>query len=158
LATGVLGLALQQMLPRLLKESCPEGEVPYEQIPHVCELLRREADRAVEKARDNQAIDEKVRAELAAFYSQQVRPFLGARAGRSPAAVGQGFDFMDKEPRFEAVREVLTELKTAFSQRQRLRQQEQMFHALHGWLLVHVPLSVLLLVLGLIHAVMSVYY
>jgi len=42
-ATGVLGLIMQALLPRLLTESVPL-ETTYEQIGHVGDLLRAEAD------------------------------------------------------------------------------------------------------------------
>ena len=44
--SGVIGLALQQFLPRLMSEQVPL-ETVYEEIPHVCEQLRAEADRLV---------------------------------------------------------------------------------------------------------------
>ena len=36
--------------------------------------------------------------------------------------------------------------------------KERLHYFLHGWLLLHVPLSLILLVLGVVHAVMSTYY
>ncbi len=49
LATGVAGLALQQVLPRLLTARFP-NEVPYEQIPHLCNVVRHKADEAMARA------------------------------------------------------------------------------------------------------------
>ena len=43
-------------------------------------------------------------------------------------------------------------------ERRLLREQERMHFWLHSWLLVHVPLSAALLVLGAAHVVMSLYY
>src|SRR5262245_21493931 len=46
--TGVSGLALQQVLPRLLTERVPV-EVPYEQIPQICAKLCAAADQEIDK-------------------------------------------------------------------------------------------------------------
>ena len=50
LLTGVYGLVLQQVVPRLLTARFAE-EVPAGQIEHVCGLLRHEADELVEALR-----------------------------------------------------------------------------------------------------------
>lgn len=42
--------------------------------------------------------------------------------------------------------------------RGRLRTQERIHYWLHGWLLIHVPLSAILLILTIAHVVMSLYY
>jgi len=36
--------------------------------------------------------------------------------------------------------------------------QEQLHRWLHGWLLVHIPLSLALILLGAVHAVMALRY
>src|SRR5580692_7192692 len=47
LATGIFGLLLQQLLPRLLTTRVP-AEAPYEQIPHLCRVMRKRADALVD--------------------------------------------------------------------------------------------------------------
>src|SRR5207249_6120017 len=47
--SGIFGLLLQQFLPRWLAQRCAD-EAPYEQIPHLCSVLRRQADAAVDEA------------------------------------------------------------------------------------------------------------
>ena len=43
-------------------------------------------------------------------------------------------------------------------ERRRLAEQERLHGWLHGWLLLHIPLSAALLVLGVAHAVTALYY
>ncbi len=54
LVTGVFGLFLQQILPRLITERVP-CETPYEQIPGLCNRLRQEADLIVERVQQRRA-------------------------------------------------------------------------------------------------------
>ena len=54
------------------------------------------------------------------------------------------------------VRRALHELK--YTGERRLAEQERFYRWLHGWLLVHVPLSMTLLLLSLVHAVISLRY
>ena len=61
-------------------------------------------------------------------------------------------------PTGTALHPTLHELEAICEERAQLSQQKRLHHWLHGWLLVHVPLSVALLVLGLAHAVLSLYY
>jgi hypothetical protein len=56
------------------------------------------------------------------------------------------------------VKEQLGQLETFCDERRQLGEQERLHRWLHSWLLVHIPLSVVLLVLGLAHAVLSLYY
>ncbi len=156
LGTGVLGLGLQFALPRLMTVRVT-AEAPYDQIPHLCEALRRQCDKAVAEG---------AKGRLEGFYNDEVRPFLAARYGReSPLAhplraealfdemhrlIGRGAD--------EPPEPLLRLLKVACEERRELGEQERLQFWLHSWLLVHVPLSAVLLVLGLVHAVMSLYY
>jgi hypothetical protein len=52
----------------------------------------------------------------------------------------------------------LEELEAICDERRQLGDQKRLHHWLHGWLLVHVPLSMALLVLALVHAIMSIRY
>ena len=45
-----------------------------------------------------------------------------------------------------------------FEEERQLTQQRRKYLLLHGWLLVHVPLSITLLVLGGIHALVAIHY
>ena len=57
-----------------------------------------------------------------------------------------------------ALHETLQELEAICDERRQLAEQKRLHHWLHGWLLVHVPLSMALLVLAVVHAVVSIRY
>jgi hypothetical protein len=101
-------------------------------------------------------------APLRRFYVNEMRPFLEhpdnrrlvlARAEKAQLA-------------FDAVRTLLPEsahatlddLEDICDEARQLRKQEQLHHWLHGWLLVHIPLSLALILLGAVHAVMALRY
>ena len=52
----------------------------------------------------------------------------------------------------------LEDLENICEEERQLSRQRRLYHWLHAWLLVHVPLSIALLVLGGIHAVMALRY
>ena len=56
------------------------------------------------------------------------------------------------------VRDTVDELEDVFEEERQLRRQSRLHHLLHDWLLLHVPLSLVLLLLGVVHAVMSLRY
>lgn len=165
LVTGVVGIVLQNVVPRLLTRRV-RVEVPYEQIPHLCGLLRRRADALVDEvcaAAEAPAFAGEVADGVRGFYERDVRRFLGA--GYRPDSLLS--DRLRAGSKFAELRDLATtprgsecidELERICAERQALGEQERLHRALHGWLLVHVPLSVLLLVLGILHAIASIYY
>jgi hypothetical protein len=58
----------------------------------------------------------------------------------------------------EPVHESLRDLESICEEERQLTRQRRMYLLLHGWLLVHVPLSITLLVLGAIHAFVAIRY
>lgn len=58
----------------------------------------------------------------------------------------------------ETLRATLDFLEDACEQARQLRRQARITYLLHGWLLVHVPLTAALLVLGVVHAVVALLY
>lgn len=176
LVTGVFGLVLQQMLPRLLANRV-QAEAPYEQIPHLCQVMRRQADALldqvcgphdaanpdVENTRMAARIAEDGKAQLRAFYERDVRPFLAEPPPRrspllSPLQTELRFNRLRKLAGMEPVDEQLTKLAGLVEERRQLVDQERVHFWMHSWLLLHVPLSAALLVLGVAHAVWSLYY
>jgi hypothetical protein len=162
LATGVTGLVLQQILPHVLTTRIA-AEAPYEQIPHLCAVLRRKADALVDRVKADAKLSEEQKARLDEFYTAEVRPFLAPRFTRSsplahPLQAETVFSRAQAAAGIPAVKETLAELAAFCDERRQLGEQERLHLWLHGWLLAHVPLSVILLVLGLAHAVMSLYY
>jgi hypothetical protein len=176
LLTGLVGLLLQQVLPRLMTTRVP-CEAPYEQIPHLCQVMRRKADALmdsvcgpynphandIETTRAAVRLAEDGRAQLRAFYEQDVRPFLAAQVPRqspllNPLQAEGRFDKLQNLPGMGPVREQVGKLATLCEERRLLGEQERIHFWLHGWLILHVPLSVLVLVLGLAHVVTALYY
>jgi hypothetical protein len=47
------------------------------------------------------------------------------------------------------------DLENICEEKRQLDQQSRLHRILHGWLLVHIPLSYALLLLGAVHAVMA---
>jgi hypothetical protein len=175
LATGVFGLLLQQLLPRLLTTRVP-CEAPYEQIPHLCLVMRRKADALVDAVSgpfgtpgpniDNTVAAvrfvEDSKAQLRTFYEKEVRPFLSTAAARSPLA-----NQLQAEARFAKLRSLagmaevrtqLDELAGLCEERRLLADQERIHFWLHSWLYLHIPLSAAVLVLGIAHVVTALYY
>ncbi len=100
--------------------------------------------------------------ELQRFYLQDVRPYLDPKyLRRHPLAnvsMAAGV--------FAAVRATLPaewharldELAALCDQRRQLALQVRIHHWLHGWLAVHLPLSLVLLGLGIAHVIASLYW
>ena len=57
-----------------------------------------------------------------------------------------------------AFRGVLDDLESICEEQRQLTRQRRLYHFLHAWLLVHVPLSIVLLLLGGVHAIMALRY
>ncbi|HKY33549.1 MAG TPA: hypothetical protein VJV23_13540 [Candidatus Polarisedimenticolia bacterium] len=151
-ASGLFGLVLQQVLPRLMTASV-EMETIYEQIPHVVEQLRAEAAERVKKAASEP---------ITRFFQDELSPFLASDgspghrlgdAGRAEALFGQLRTLVPPD-----LHETVADLAQIGEERRQLAVQERLHRWLHGWLFVHVPLSWALLVLTAAHAVMTLSY
>ncbi|HEY1377133.1 MAG TPA: hypothetical protein VGF55_10090 [Gemmataceae bacterium] len=171
--TGVYGLVLQQVLPGWLARRFPD-EAPIGQIPHLCRLFREEADELVDQIAPPEAAKAAdagggFAAEFRAFHEEQFRPFLAAPALPRSVLLSD----LQAEALFSAFRRragvrhgdasdpaaaALDRLEAVCRDRRRLAEQERMYRWLHAWLLLHVPLSAALLILGAAHVVMSLYY
>ena len=57
-----------------------------------------------------------------------------------------------------ALHTAIQSLEDICEEQRQLTRQRRLYHFLHGWLLVHVPLSIALIVLGGIHAVVALRY
>jgi hypothetical protein len=209
--SGVVGVALQNYLPRRMKELV-EKETVFEQIPLVIQLLRIEADervefatadlktgeerpeyehaggvrlgekvdfdpekkkskaaRAREEAEDRKKspqieISDDEREALRAHYLQEIRPYLSdsppelsVKFFRTRDLIGAYFTHLCTTMP-EAVHKILRDLEEICEERRQLAVQRRMHLWLHGWLLVHVPLSFVLLVLTAAHATLTLRY
>jgi hypothetical protein len=177
IVSGIVGIVFQQTLPRTLMREVP-AETIYDQIDHVLEKLREEADAVIRPIRAESEASEvsahhhggvaTLRARqtsadpLEKFYTAQIVPFL---ADRMPAGSVLAAN-ESAEGAFEQLRGRLSEdlhpavarLQSLVSERRQLARQRQLHLLLHGWLLVHVPLSYVLIVLAIVHAIMASRY
>ncbi len=176
--SGVAGAVLQHYLPRLMTRGVPL-ETIYEEIPHVREQLRDEAESLVTSVfgtvdGSNANVDAMVavvslveieqeeKEHFRELYIGTMRPFFA-----NPEAPGAEL----REPQRSAeifaslrrmlpssVHSVLADLESICEEERQLNRQVRLYRWLHGWLLVHVPLSIVLLVLGGVHAIMALRY
>lgn len=176
LSSGVLGLLLQQVLPHLLAVRTP-AEIAYEQIPRQCALLRRQADALIETVcgpdddalrsagvnKGDPKVDLHTQDILRQTYEGVVRPFLDPAYQRAaplaqPAQADAVFHALRVLPGLTPVAEKVARLEKICKDRQQLGEQERLHHWLHSWLFLHIPLSVALLVVGVLHVILSLYY
>lgn len=173
IASGVVGLVLQQFIPRLLTARI-DREAPYEQLPHICRALRRKADAVAEKIAGMESQDTVsnifasqvgigAKMQFQKFYELHVRPFLLEGDGRptllrNPLEAERAFGRLRDLPGLATAREELALLQSLCEERRQLPEQERLHHWLHAWLALHVPLSVALFVLGVAHVVATLYY
>jgi hypothetical protein len=195
IASGILGLLLQQVLPRLMLTRLPL-ETVFEQIDPIVRQLRSESDELVAAAcgpipvdtpsvpverRAGGGVAERAgqprstprahpsplpptpeSAVLRETYLREIRPFL------DPAIPGNGIlgNAGRAQTLFRELRTALPpmlhdtvgELEATCEERRQLRDQKRLHHWLHGWLLLHVPLSLALLLLGTAHAIIALRY
>jgi hypothetical protein len=173
--SGIIGLIIQQYMPaKIFREV--HLETIYEQIDHVTAQLRDEAESIMSKVRNTSgdAFEMEVLPAGAAtatlpetnaaaartlndFYNAHIKPYLADSIPRSsklryqPAAELAFEQVRTTVP--QAMHVFLDDLAEIASERRELGHQRHMHHIMHGWLLVHVPLSYALIVLSAWHAV-----
>jgi hypothetical protein len=117
---------------------------------------------AVAAASETVVLSEEERAPLRKFYLGEMRPFLeepkqrGGRLGNADTAHGVFSGLQTLMP--SSAQATLQDLEDICDEARQLVRQEQLHHWLHGWLLVHIPLSLALILLGAVHAVMALRY
>jgi hypothetical protein len=120
------------------------------------------ASAAVAAAPEIILLSEEESAPLRRFYLNDMRPFLerpkerGQRLGDTAKA---GSAFAGLRTLLPATAHAtLSDLEDICDEARQLTRQERLHHWLHGWLLLHIPLSLALILLGAIHAVMALRY
>src|ERR1700674_3172449 len=101
-------------------------------------------------------------APLGDFYLKEMRLFLEKPKNRASRLS----DTDKARTAFSSLRTLLPapahatldDLQDICDEARQLTRQEQLHHWLHGWLLVHIPLSLALIVLGVVHAVAALRY
>lgn len=103
-------------------------------------------------------IDAEESSPLREFYRHEMRPFVARPRAPHPLA-----DSRIAAARFEKVRTLVPlpfhgaihDLENICEEERQLRRQSRMHVILHGWQLIHVPLSIALLALAVVHVVMA---
>ncbi len=168
--SGFFGLAMQHLVPRRMKETLPT-EFIYEQIPHLRGVLLEKAKKLRESFRSTAPVSAPERTDgnqqaalsyFSDFLDSQVLPYLQAgrgdrlKLGRMDAAQNQ---FRLLELRLpEEMRAMAVECELWCDERRRMDQQTHLYHWLHGWLIFHIPASLLLIVWTAWHAIVAVFF
>jgi len=194
--SGIVGLFLQQTLPRLMLTRVPL-ETVYEQIDDIVLQLLAESDdlvtaacgalpvpavrlpderraggggapprpgqpRSSPRARPVVLAPVPESRALRETYLRDIRPFLELRnasdrtLGTSSRTATLFRNLRTTLPML--LQDTLTELEAICDERRQLADQKRLHHVMHGWLLVHAPLSFALLLLGAVHAVVALRY
>jgi hypothetical protein len=176
-ASGWVGAAIQHYLPSVMTARVPM-ETIYEEIPHVRAQLCQEADQLAaaicgplsdEVVTESQVaittlaeIEREDRMQFREIYLRTVRPFLKKPDSRNaelsdPRRAVEIFDSF-RMLLAQSAHGVLDDLEDLCKEEYQLNRQIHIYRWLHGWLLVHVPLSIALLVLAGVHAVVALRY
>lgn len=177
--SGIFGAALQHYMPPVMTVRIPM-ETIFEQIDRVRGQLLAEADEMVETACGPLNFRDAPRAAgarsvvatatiattdtlpLCNFYTRDLRPFLQRARVQNPALSNR----LKAAGIFEGLRtllpvtlhDIVRNLEDICEEERQLRRQITYHHWLHGWLMLHVPLSLALLLLGCAHAIMALRY
>jgi hypothetical protein len=173
MVSGFWGLAMQHFLPHLMMERLPR-EFVYEQIPNVRatmfeaalayrrqldDLLNTQSKAAVPVPAANVAetraqsatltgMDPSVRV-MAEFLRDDALPFLSDNsASRTRLADRRGAEDVFKLLRInvsEIYRPQVDEIRQWCDDHRLMAKQTKLHHWLHGWLIFHVPVSIILL-------------
>ncbi len=184
IVTGVLGAILQHFMPRLMTKHVPMESI-YNNLEAVLVQLREEAYDLVESLQDREhqeSMGAQERAEggmltvsvpsftdvktpageLLCWYEMSIRPYLAKRiAYRHELSSVRASEEFFSRLRLGMPQKIVTavnQLEEICQEKRDLDRQTIFHRILHGWLLVHVPLSALVIVLGAIHALMALHY
>jgi hypothetical protein len=178
--SGVYGAYLQHTLPTRMFREVPY-ETIYDQIPVIREQLVAEARQHATNVTQMLAPARGAGAtvtmtlveipeygsEVAAFdnfFESKIEPYL--KAERKQALKLELRHRRDAERDFEDYRKLfpaaawppITALEDICSEKRQLDHQIRLHHWLHGWLLIHLPISAALLLLAFIHAFVALRY
>jgi hypothetical protein len=175
--SGLFGAALQHYMPRVMTREVPM-ETIYDEIGHVREQLLEEAEELVKKATaapekaavagatDSMPVAAVAVADGAAplrnFYQNELKPFLEKPAARNSAlgdeAQARNAFLQLRTMVPPALHTVIDDLENICDEERQLTLQGHLHAWLYGWLLLHIPLSLALILLGAVHAVMALRY
>jgi len=177
-ASGIFGAALQHYMPRVMSREVPM-ETIYEEIGHVRAQLLEEAEEIIKQATAEKAksaaagaidstgavataVVEDHAGPLRIFFEQELKPFLANPGARGYALSDQGQSrnaFIQLRTLVPpALHTTIEDLESICEEERQLTLQSKLHVWLHGWLLLHIPLSLALILLGAVHAVMALRY
>lgn len=154
-ASGLVGVWLQKWIPLLIVENL-SVEALYERIPDLIGRLQAEADKVVEGSSEM----------LARTYTSDIRPQL---AGVNPSW-SYLFDIRgSRDERMRPLQHVaqfltdeerdrLADLRAIFTEKTELDAQFSLQRVLRRWAILHLPPSMLLLALLIVHIFAVVYF
>jgi hypothetical protein len=181
--SGFFGAYLQHTMPRRIMRDVPM-ETIYDQIGHVREQLLDEGDTVVADACGKLEVSVSARAwpaeasskaganalasvmrvgaddtaPLREFYTGEMRPFLERPSRSHPLAdpTSAAASFGKLRPLVPpAIEGAIADLESLCEEERQLLRQERMHGLLHGWLIIHVPLSFALMALAVVHIIMA---
>jgi len=175
-ASGLFGAALQHYMPRVMTREVTM-ETIYEEIGHVRAQLLEEAEELIAKAAvpekavaagaaDSTATATAAMADEAAplrnFFINELKPFLDKPAARG-SALGDAAQARSAFVHLRtlvppAIHTAIDDLENICEEELQLTLQSRLHMWLHGWLLLHIPLSLALILLGAVHALMALRY
>jgi hypothetical protein len=137
----------------------PSGTSSYDRRPSGA--VAESAGAAAAALASTVRIDAEDSAPLREFYTREMRPFVERPVRTHPLA-----DERTRGLMFEKLRALVpavfhaavADLENICEEERQLMVQTRMHGILHGWLLVHVPLSLALLVLAIVHVVVALRY
>ncbi len=103
-----------------------------------------------------------VAAPLRSFYDNELKPFLekptarGSALGDAARASSAFVQLRTLVP--AALHTTIDDLENICEEERQLTLQGRLHVWLHGWLLLHIPLSLALILLGVMHAAMALRY
>jgi hypothetical protein len=152
-ASGIWGLALQQVLPHKLLHDFPAETIATE-VEVVMNHHRQEAAEQLEATtRPGDPLRE--------FFGDEVDPYLArGSASGSPLRSASRADtvFNDYVARHPSAAPLLQKLREQCDTRRRYDQQVRVHRWLHNWQCIHVPVSVALCVVLGVHIVTALKY
>jgi hypothetical protein len=103
--------------------------------------------------------NQQVSTQLRQFLDDEMRPYL-ERAGARALSLGNGAQTQTMFQQFRVLlppelHSNLDDLENICEEKRQLDKQSRLHKILHGWLLLHIPLSYALLLLGAVHAVVA---
>jgi hypothetical protein len=178
MVSGFWGLTLQHIIPKLMRDYLPE-ETIFEEIPFIrtqliekAESIREElaslpdepvaAETQGEGGTATQTISHRAAAKsVIQFIDDEGLPYLKIlQARRFALRDRQTSDNQFRLLKLQVppfIQPLVEQFQELCDEKRQLDRQSRLHYWLHGWLLVHAPASILLVVLTIVHAIVATY-